>query len=131
MSPGPEDEVSQAEKRRIIEDEAANTMHGRAQAEANIEQGRFTQVTAATVIGSKSGVASAYPAASSAHQTQLPDEPPTGYAIDEMAPLDPVPEQGVKTSEARDHGGAPSSHSPGVVAPPPSTPDDGGFDDAA
>jgi hypothetical protein len=46
--------------------------------------GRFTAVNAATVIGSGPGVAAAYPAASAAHQTALPDEPLTGYRIDEM-----------------------------------------------
>jgi hypothetical protein len=43
---------------------------------------------AATVIGSKSGVASAYPAASAAHQIQLPNEEPLGYRIDAMPELE-------------------------------------------
>jgi hypothetical protein len=47
--------------------------------------GRFSAVGAATVIGAKPDVASAYPAASSAHQIQLPNEPP----IDEPLELRP------------------------------------------
>jgi hypothetical protein len=64
----------------------ATTMHAFAEADANTPRGLFSAVEAATVIGSKSGVASVYPAASAAHQIQLPNEPPTGYRIDELEP---------------------------------------------
>jgi hypothetical protein len=49
--------------------------------------GRFSAHAAATVIGSKSEVASAYPAASAAHQIQLPDEPPLGFDNPALEPL--------------------------------------------
>jgi hypothetical protein len=48
--------------------------------------GRFAAVNAATVVGSNPEVASAYPAASAAHQTELPPEMPLGYRIDELEP---------------------------------------------
>src|SRR5262249_46710838 len=50
---------------------------------------RFAAVASATVIGSKPDVATAYPAASSAHQTELPAEEPLGYRIDAMLELEP------------------------------------------
>jgi hypothetical protein len=65
----------------------ANTMFQHAQSHANDEAGgRFTQVNAATVVGSKAEVAAVYPAASAAHQTQLPPEEPLGYRIDAIEP---------------------------------------------
>jgi phage tail protein X len=84
--------------------------------------GRFAAVNAATVVGSAPGIAQQYPAASSAHQVQLPDELPTGYDINEMPPLDPIPEQGIETDEARDIGGAEAPSAPLDVehAAPPS-----------
>jgi hypothetical protein len=77
MTPGPEDEVSQDEKRRIIR-EQATTMHQHAQAQADeMSGGRFAatgtpNVTGATPVPS-------YPAASTSWQIQLPDEPPLGF----------------------------------------------------
>jgi hypothetical protein len=76
MTPGPEDDVSQDEKRRIIR-EQANTMLSHAQAAANdLAGGRFASVNAATVVGATE--VPRYPAASTSWQIQLPDEPPLG-----------------------------------------------------
>jgi hypothetical protein len=66
--------------------EQGGTMHAFAEAEAGTPRGRFSAVETTYVVGSKADVASAYSAASSAHQTELPPEPPTGYRIDELDP---------------------------------------------
>jgi hypothetical protein len=87
-----EHQREQEERRRITleeaqrrEQEQATSFHKLAQADADaIPRDRFHAVTVATVVGSKSNVASAYPAASSAHQTELPDEPPLGFSVDDL-----------------------------------------------
>jgi hypothetical protein len=87
MSPGPEDEVSQAEKRRIIREQASSILdHARAAAN-DLGGGRFAGVNPTTVVGSDPAVK--YPAASSSWQVQLPNEPPTGYKIDQMPTDEP------------------------------------------
>ena len=95
MSTSAQDE--QAERRRVFAQDQSlrnqgGTMHAHALADAETPRGRFSAVSNAYVVGSKPDVASAYPAASSAHQTELPPEPPTGYAIDAMPELDPGPD---------------------------------------
>ena len=83
MTPGPEDEVSQAEKARVIREQASSILdHARAAAN-DLGGGRFAGVNPTTVIGAEPAVR--YPAASSSWQIQLPDEPPTGYRIDAMS----------------------------------------------
>jgi hypothetical protein len=70
--------------RRQQQKAEGSTMHQFAQ-EETLPRGRFdAAVPKPHVIGSKAAVASAYPAASAAHQTELPPEPPTGYCIDEI-----------------------------------------------
>jgi hypothetical protein len=116
-------EVFENDRRVREQQQAAGStffQHGQVQAD-EVNQGRFAATGVPRVIGSTATVASMYPAASASHQTALPDEPPTGYAINEMPPLDPVPEQGIETSEARDIGGAPSSTPCEDVAAPPSS----------
>jgi hypothetical protein len=54
----------------------------------DIHQGRFAAMGPAVVVGSTQFPN--YPAASAAHQTKLPDEPPLGYRIDDLNPCDPV-----------------------------------------
>jgi hypothetical protein len=77
MTPGPEDEVSQAEKRHIIR-EQATTMHQFGQSQADeINQGRFAAIGTPNVTGTTA--IPSYPAASSSWQIQLPDEPPLGF----------------------------------------------------
>jgi hypothetical protein len=61
-------------------------------AQADIETpGRHgvAQTTPPRVIGATPNIAAAYPAASAAHQTELPPELPTGHDINEMPPLEP------------------------------------------
>ena len=89
MSTSAQDE--QRERQRVFAQDQSlrgSTFHQHALADANTPQGRFSAHAAATVIGSKARIASAYPAASAAHQTELPPEPPTGYAIDAMPDLE-------------------------------------------
>ena len=58
--------------------------------EETLPRGRYDQaINPPTVVGAKPDVASVYPAASSAHQTELPPELPTGHDINEMPPLEP------------------------------------------
>ena len=46
--------------------------------------GRFSAVNAAKIVGQSSEIAASYPAASAAHQTELPPEKSLGFAIDAM-----------------------------------------------
>lgn len=111
-----EEQIDQAERRETLENDRklleaerrrlqreGTTFHQFAQADAATPRDRFHQVTVATVIGSKAAVGSAYPAASAAHQTELPPEEPLGFSVDEM-PIEsstaasPVEAQGDPTS---------------------------------
>jgi hypothetical protein len=59
------------------------TMHQHAQAQADeLSGGRFGAMGRPNVIGSTA--LPKYPAASAAHQTALPPEPPLGYSVDAM-----------------------------------------------
>jgi hypothetical protein len=117
LTPGPEDDVSQAEKRRIIREQA--TMHGHAVAEAAMmETGRFAAVNATIVTGATP--IPKYPAASPHQADPVGLEPPLGYDINEM----PAFESSAVSSSfpVEETGGAPSSVPPeDVAAPPPSS----------
>ena len=81
-----ESQREQEERRRTLEnDRRVREQRGSAYIDYYTLEagGRFAQVAQATVIGSKATVAAAYPAASAAHQIQLPDEPP--LALDNPA----------------------------------------------
>ena len=84
----------EAEQRRVFADQSlpnrASTFHQHALADAQTPRGRFSAIDAAYVVGSKPDVACAYPAASSAHQTELPPEPSLGYSVDALEPLEPL-----------------------------------------
>jgi len=118
MTPGPEDNVSQAEKRQIIR-EQATTMHQHAQAQAGeLSGGRFAATGTPNVTGTTP--IPSYPAASASWQIQLPDEPPLGF--DNPALKDPAD---VSSSSSAEPGGAESAPPapPGVQHPaPPSSP---------
>ena len=87
MTPGPEDEVTQAERRRILRE--GTTFHQHAQSSANDEAGgRFAATAAPRVVGSTPNPSLQYPAASAAHQTELPREPSLGYSVDQLDPLE-------------------------------------------
>jgi hypothetical protein len=91
-----ESQREQAERRRVFADQSlpnrASTYNQHAIADAATPRGRFSAVEASTVIGAKADVAGAYSAASAAHQTELPPEPPTGYRIDELEVSFPSPQ---------------------------------------
>jgi hypothetical protein len=98
----------QAERRRVFADQSlpnrASTYNQHAIADAATPRGRFTQVEASTVIGAKADIAGAYSAASAAHQTELPPEPPTGYRIDELEVSFPSPQApGPTSADAPSH----------------------------
>jgi hypothetical protein len=49
--------------------------------EASLDLGRFNAMGKQRVVGGRPDVAAVYPAASAAHQVQLPPEPPLGYSV--------------------------------------------------
>src|SRR6516164_11656791 len=76
--------VREAEHQRLLRE--GTTFHQHAQSHANDEAGgRFAAVNAATVVGAQP--LPVYPAASSAHQTELPPEPSLGYSVGQLDPL--------------------------------------------
>jgi hypothetical protein len=134
MTPGPEDDVSQAEKRAVLRNDAAvrananrNGNTGTYLSHTHIDDagGRFAQVNAATIVGQTP--VPKYPAASAAHQTELPPEGPLGYPIDRM----PSDEPSAVSVTAVEQPGAPvgAVASPSQLVAPPSR-DDGEPDDA-
>ena len=91
-----EDQIDQAERRATLDNdlkvlrERGGTFfqHGLAQAN-DMAGGRFAAVNTATVTGTTP--IPNYPAASAAHQTQLPDEPPLGFDNPELESPTGVP----------------------------------------
>ena len=92
------DQEEQAEKRRVVLQDAdvrnqsrngnTGTFLSHAQAAANdTGGGRFAALGNPTVVGASE--ATRYPAASAAHQTELPPEPSLGFSVDEMPELEP------------------------------------------
>jgi hypothetical protein len=106
------DEISQAEKRRIlIEERRMRTYHGHA-LDADLEMGgRFSRVNTTTVVGSSPIQYPAQPPTSPWHHDPCPPEPPLGYSVDEQdpvgevferahsaaSPVEPPPDAGVGT----------------------------------
>jgi len=79
----------QQERRRVFAQDQSlrsSTFHQHALAEAETPRGRFSAIANAQVVGATA--VPNYPAASAAHQIQLPDEPALG--LDNPA-LDPGP----------------------------------------
>ena len=91
------DQEEQAEKRRVLLQDAdvrnrsRNGDTGTFLSHTHIDDagGRFAAVNAARIVGQSPAIAAAYPAASTAHQTELPPEPSLGFSIDEMPGLEP------------------------------------------
>jgi hypothetical protein len=101
----------EAERRRVFaQDQSLRTGTYMSHTHDDIHQGRFAAIGTAQVVG-QSPVPQ-YPAASAAHQIQLPDEPPLGFdnpALDHPGPDgDTGPDTG-PTSDVR-HGVGPLSH---------------------
>jgi hypothetical protein len=107
MAPGPEDEVTQAQRRRILRE--GTTFHQHAQAFADeINQGRFAVTGVPTVTGATP--IPSYPAASPSWQIQLPDEPPLGFdnpALDESSAAPPAEATGAPAGAAAAAGSLP------------------------
>src|SRR5215472_3351660 len=90
------DQEEQAEKRRVMMQDAdvrnrsRNGDTGTFLSHTHIDDasGRFAAVNAAKIVGQSSAIAASYPAASAAHQTELPPEPSLGFSIDEMPGLE-------------------------------------------
>jgi hypothetical protein len=66
-----------------------STFFAHAQADAQLP-GRFSSVANAFIVGSTPDVAASYPAASAAHQTELPPEEPLGFEINAMPEPGPL-----------------------------------------
>jgi hypothetical protein len=90
------DQDEQAEKRRTllndarVRNQSQNGDTGTFLSHTHIDDagGRFSAVNAAKIVGQSPAIAAAYPAASFAHQTELPPEPSLGFSIDEMSGLE-------------------------------------------
>jgi len=112
------DEISQAEKRRIlIEERRLRTYQGRAMADLEDAGGRYSAVTKQSVTGSTPS--SAYPRMPSGPwaENEMPPEPPLGYEIDAMEPVGELHEREgspstVAASAARGEGGRPNRSAP-------------------
>jgi len=99
MTPGPEDLLSQAEKRRVmlqdadVRNQSRNGDTGTFLSHTHIDDagGRFVAVNAATIVGSEPAVK--YPQLPSASPWSgadpVPDEPPLGYSIDAVPEHEP------------------------------------------
>ena len=101
----------QAERRRVFAQDQSvprqgTTFHQHAQADADIPRGRFSAIANAQVVGATA--VPNYPAASAHQADPCGTEPPLGYRIDELEPLE-------LTTEAQATGDA-------VVAPSSTTP---------
>ena len=91
------DQEEQAEKRRTllndarVREQSRNGDTGTFLSHTHIDDagGRFSAVNAAKIVGQSPAIAASYPAASAAHQTELPPEPSLGFSIDEMPGLEP------------------------------------------
>ena len=85
----------QEERRRVFAQDQSlrrtSTFYQHALADAETPRGRYSQVTTSYVIGSTPTPATAYPAASAAHQIQLPDEPPLGFDNPALEPCSAPP----------------------------------------
>jgi hypothetical protein len=116
MSTSAQDEM--ADRKRVLDNDRkvreGTTMHAFSEADAAIAQGRFTQVNAANVVGSKENVAASYPACSPALAVQLPNEMPTGYRIDAMISDEPS-----TASPVEAHGGPADAPSGPALASEP------------
>ena len=84
---GAVDEISQAERRRIMRE--ATTYHSAAEASIDKDRGgRFKVLTPTTVVGRSSVAYPKLPAAAPSNQAALTaDEPPLGYSVDALDPV--------------------------------------------
>ena len=89
------DEISQAEKRRIMaEERRMRTYHGHAMDADHEMGGRYAKVHSTTVVGSGPVQYPAQPPTSPWHHDPCPPEPPLGYSVDDVEPVGEVHERG-------------------------------------
>jgi hypothetical protein len=119
------DQEEQAEKRRTLLNDARvrNGDTGTFLSHTHIDDagGRFAQINAAKIVGQSPAIAASYPAASAAHQTELPPEPSLGFSIEEMPGLEPsaAPPAGVTGDPAdapSSDDGSPATPSGGLMS---------------
>ena len=94
----PEDEISQAERRRIMsEQRRMQTYSGHALDGEPELGGRFKKVNTTTVTGT--GPGPSYPRIPSGPwaKNEMPDEPPLGYSVEEHEPTGELHEQRAST----------------------------------
>ena len=73
--------------RKVREQQRGTTFHQYAQSTANDDAGgRWATVNAVSVVGADPAVR--YPAASAHQRDPVPTEPPLGYSVDDMPPLE-------------------------------------------
>jgi len=97
------------------------TLHQHAQSDADIPRGRFSAVETAFVVGSKSDVAGAYPAAGPHQADPCGPEPPLGYSVNDLDPsmaVSPVPPTNHLEPSSSPVMAAPTDGDPGDVVPP-------------
>jgi len=115
---GGADEISQAERRRIMaDDRRARTYFGQAQHADDDLGGRYAKVHSTTVVGSSPVSYPAQPSTSPWHHDPVPDEPPLGYSVDAVEPVGEIFERGPpSTLAAPDVGGVSGGPSDGDVS---------------
>ena len=117
---GPEDDIAQAEKRRIIREQQQQgaTFHQHAQAQADeMSQGRFAATGTPIVTGATP--VPKYPAAGAHQADPVGTEPPLGFSVNDLEPS-----AGLSAAEATGGAAAPSAPPDVEPAPPPSSQED-------
>jgi hypothetical protein len=104
----------QIERRRVFAQDQSlpnpgSTFHQHALAEAQTPRGRFSAVEASYVVGSKAGMASAYPAAAAHQRDPVPIEPPLGYSVNDLNPSDLEPSMAFVEAQPGGPADAPST----------------------
>src|SRR5215472_2496030 len=123
------DQEEQAEKRRVmlqdadVRNRSRNGDTGTFLSHTHIDDagGRFAAVNAAKIVGQSPAIAASYPAASAAHQTELPPEPSLGFSIDEMPGLEssvapPTEVPGDPADAPSSDDGSPATSSGGLMS---------------
>ena len=107
---------------KVLEQQRGSTFHQHGVSQASeLSGGRFAATGSPRVIGSTASVAAQYPAASGAHQTELPLEPPLGYSIEDMTGLENPADSSSSVSLSAGTGGAAAPSATSDVEPAPSS----------
>jgi hypothetical protein len=110
MAPEPEDEVTQAERRRILRE--GTTFHQHAQSQIDDEAGGRFGVIAPRVITGTTPIPK-YPAAGTHQSDPVGVEPPLGFSVNDLEPSVGT------TRPIEDTGGAAAPSCPSGVEPAP------------